>query len=57
MAGGDYQLVINDVFVKYAVDELFGGLAMNTPFEFEAISISFNRTTYPARRYADGGVE
>jgi len=50
VAGGDYQLVINDGFVKDAVDELFGGLAVNIPFEFEAMSISFNSTMYPARR-------
>ena len=50
----DYQLVINDGVIKDAVDELFGGLDVNVPFEFDAMPISFNSTMYPARHYAAG---
>ena len=50
----DYQLVVNDEVIKDAVDELFGGLPVDVPFEFEAMPISFNSTMYPARHYAAG---
>jgi LytR_cpsA_psr family len=50
----DYQLVINDGVIKDAVNEVFGGLDVNVPFEFDAMPISFNSTMYPARHYAAG---
>jgi hypothetical protein len=50
----DYQLVVSDGVIKDAVDELFGGLSVEVPFEFQAMPISFDGNMYPARYYPAG---
>lgn len=50
----DYQLAISDSVIKDAVDDLFGGLNVDVPFDFDAMPIYYEGARYEARHYAIG---
>ena len=50
----DFQLAMEDGLIKRAVDELFGGLLIDVPFELDARPIYFDGVEYPAFQYHTG---
>jgi len=50
----DFQLAMEDGLIKRAVDELFGGLEIDVPFELNARSIYVDEVEYPEYRYHVG---
>jgi hypothetical protein len=50
----DFQLAMEDGVIKRAVDEVFGGLKIDVPFELDARPIYFEGVEHPAVRYNSG---
>ncbi len=50
----DFQLTMDDGVIKRAVDEVFGTLTIDSPFEFDARPIYFENREYPERHFAAG---
>src|SRR5205823_5340752 len=45
----DYQLVMADSVIKEAVDDLFGGIRVEVPFDFDAMAIYYDEVKYEPR--------
>jgi cell envelope-related transcriptional attenuator-like protein len=50
----DYQVAMSDSVIRDAIDELFGGLSVDVPFDFDAMPIYFNGEQHPTRHFEHG---
>ncbi|MEP7200871.1 MAG: LCP family protein, partial [Chloroflexota bacterium] len=50
----DFQLAMADGAILRAVDDLFGGIVVDVPFDFDALPIYFEGAPYPALHYPAG---
>ena len=50
----DFQLAMDDGVIKRAVDNVFGGMIVPVPFDFDALPVYFDGQKYPEHHYARG---
>ena len=50
----DYQVAISDSVIRDAIDELFGSVSVDVPFDFDAMPIYFDGVQHPAQHFAHG---
>lgn len=53
----DFQVVFNDSVIKDLVDEVFGGVEVEVPQDFEVFPFYFKGTKYPEGRFTSGKQE
>jgi hypothetical protein len=50
----DYQVAMSDSVIRDTIDELFGSVSVDVPFEFDAMPIYFGGEQHPAQHFAHG---